>query len=286
MRGPPPPCYRETTRTRAVSGQDLAYDASMTFRPPLSRQQYRQYRRDLKEHETEGSRRTAAAHSKRKGKSGQRTFFELFRSFLGFVGPSRGVVTLSLATVTIATGLKLWEHRYDFRRFDQAFYLSASQGVLIAVGTSGAYHVHAFDGSTGSPLWQHTHEFRRDHHGGGMQHPVILDGVVYVDSKGLDLHRGVVRREDLPERRGCGTMSASGNSLFFRHYDHTVWDLVTNKTTTLTGLRSGCWLSMIPAGGLLLAPEASSGCSCANPIQASVAYRPKENRPKGKGKAP
>ena len=134
---------------------------------------------------------------------------------------------------------------------------------------------HGFDASTGEPRWQHAHKVQKTHHGGAMQHPVILDGVVYLEQKALDLQKGRVLRGDLPSRRGCGTMSASGETLFFRNYDHTIWNPKTNKVTVLPGIRSGCWLSLIPAGGLLLAPESSSGCSCANPIQTSVAYRPK-----------
>jgi hypothetical protein len=32
---------------------------------------------------------------------------------------------------------------------------------------------------------------------------------------------------------------------------------------------------MIPAGGLLLAPETSAGCSCTHAIQSSIGYIPK-----------
>ena len=78
----------------------------MSFRPATSRRRYEQYRRDLKSHRTEGSRRTAAAHTKQKGRA-QRSFFALFRAFLGFLTGSRAIVSVSLVTVTIATGLKL-----------------------------------------------------------------------------------------------------------------------------------------------------------------------------------
>ncbi|MEE2885995.1 MAG: LamG-like jellyroll fold domain-containing protein [Planctomycetota bacterium] len=181
-----------------------------------------------------------------------------------------------LVAIEAKTGNKLWERRYDFRDFSQVFYLSLSTGVLVAVGTSTKYHAHGFEASTGQPKWQHSHAVKKDHHGGAMQHPVILDGVVYVEQKALDLQKGKVVREDIPGRRGCGTMTASGQTLFFRHYDHTIWNPTTKKLTVLPGIRSGCWLSLIPAGGLLLAPESSSGCSCANPIQTSVAYRPRK----------
>jgi len=180
-----------------------------------------------------------------------------------------------LVALELKTGNKLWERKYDFRSFSQVFYLSLSAGVLVAAGTSSHYHAHGFEASTGQPKWQHSHAVTKNHHGGAMQHPVILDGVVYLELKGLDLQSGKLLREDIPGRRGCGTMTASGQTLFFRHYDHTIWNPETKKMTVLPGIRSGCWLSLIPAGGLLLAPESSSGCSCANPIQTSVAYRPK-----------
>ncbi|MHC5115427.1 MAG: ABC transporter ATP-binding protein [Planctomycetota bacterium] len=79
----------------------------MSFRPRTSRQRYRQYRVDLKAHETEGSKHTAAAHAKAKGPHGQRTFFQLFAAFYGFLRGSRAIIAFSLLTVTIATGLKL-----------------------------------------------------------------------------------------------------------------------------------------------------------------------------------
>ena len=79
----------------------------MSHRPLTSRRRYKEYRRALKAHETEGSSRTAAAHTKRKGRGAQRNFLELFTAFLGLLHGIRGLVAFSLLTVTIATGLKL-----------------------------------------------------------------------------------------------------------------------------------------------------------------------------------
>ena len=78
----------------------------MPFRPPTSRTRYRQYQTDLKNHETEGSRRSAAAHAKQKA-GRQRSFMTLFRAFLGLVRPHRRAVIIALATVTVGTILKL-----------------------------------------------------------------------------------------------------------------------------------------------------------------------------------
>ena len=70
-------------------------------------------------------------------------------------------------------------------------------------------------------------------------------------------------------------MSAGKNAIFFRHHFQSMWDLETNKRNQFEGIRSGCWLGLIPAGGYLLAPETSAGCSCTHAIQTSVGYIPK-----------
>ena len=131
----------------------------------------------------------------------------------------------------------------------------------------------------GSLLWEESHEAGKNHHSGHLQHPVVIGDTYYSDQRAFSLRDGKLLRTDLPERRGCGTMSAALNSIFYRHYYHGQWDLQTNQRTQFEGLRSGCWLGMIPAGGLLLAPEASAGCSCENAIQTSVGYVPKHLDP-------
>ena len=85
---------------------------------------------------------------------------------------------------------------------------------------------------------------------------------------------------------GCGVMSASNHSVFSRYEYHGMLDLDTNKRTEFLGVRSGCWLSLIPSGGLLLAPETSAGCSCGHSIQTSLAYVPKSVSEKVAGLLP
>jgi hypothetical protein len=36
--------------------------------------------------------------------------------------------------------------------------------------------------------------------------------------------------------------------------------------------RPGCFINVIPAGGLIMIPEASSGCVCGYPMQTSMAF--------------
>ena len=105
------------------------------------------------------------------------------------------------------------------------------------------------EGST--KLWEQHHPMARDHHGGAVQHPLIVGDILYSEQRAFDLRTGRQTRDDLPQRRGCGTMAASRNSFFFRNFFHGMWDLKTNQRTQFEGIRGGCWISMIPSGGLV-----------------------------------
>jgi hypothetical protein len=53
-------------------------------------------------------------------------------------------------------------------------------------------------------------------------------------------------------------------------------DTTSTEGIRLTNVtRPGCWLNILAAGGLVLIPESSSGCTCAYPIQTSIAFVPK-----------
>jgi len=201
-----------------------------------------------------------------------------------------GLLTdLRLVALDLKTGKPLWEKPHDFSKLQFMTYLSYSANTLVATGTDSEKHFHTYaftapvqgtaDGSPivlgGEMIWSESHKEDKGHHSGHLQHPVIVDGVYYSDQRSFDLKTGKTLRTDLPERRGCGTMSASKNALFFRHYFHGMWDLASDKRIQFEGIRGGCWLGLIPAGGMLLAPESSAGCSCTHAIQTTVGYVPK-----------
>ena len=203
---------------------------------------------------------------------------------------------LRLVCLDLKNGQRSWERVHDFSACQFMTYMTYSNDTLVVAGADKQKHYHTFAFSTrsvpneqpdqpanaigaGSLLWEESHEAGKNHHSGHLQHPVVIGDTYYSDQRAFSLRDGKLLRTDLPERRGCGTMSAALNSIFYRHYYHGQWDLQTNQRTQFEGLRSGCWLGMIPAGGLLLAPEASAGCSCENAIQTSVGYVPKHLDP-------
>ena len=210
----------------------------------------------------------------------------------GGIQPIEQMGEQHLVALDMESGESRWDRPHDFSKLQFMTYLLYAKGTLVATGTDKDKNYHTFgiaaeeqtrkakDGSSvhipaGSLLWEDHHKEGKGHHSGHLQHPVVIGDTYYSDQWAFDLTTGKELRDDLPERRGCGTMSASNHTMFFRHYSHGMWDLITNKRSQFEGIRSGCWLSLIPAGGMLLAPETSAGCSCTHSIQTSLGYLPR-----------
>ncbi|MFC1738447.1 hypothetical protein ACFL1G_05280 [Planctomycetota bacterium] len=160
------------------------------------------------------------------------------------------------------------------------FDLSYSDETVILVSSPYAeYNIYAYNASDGKFLWKKESNYRLDvntwDHGGHMQHPVIVDGVVYQDPHDFNLRTGekgsmVITRDG----HGCGSLSGTPGYLFGRGGNPMMYVIGENgKSKNLTKVsRPGCWINIIPAGGLVLVPEASSGCSCNDPVQTSFAF--------------
>ena len=214
------------------------------------------------------------------------------------------------------SGRKLWEKPVDFSKCENMIYLVHAEGTLVVTGSSqkkdkvpSKYYTYVYDVSSpalqfsGKPilnaniplLWEASQvagkrfnaDVIEDHHGGLVQHPLVVKDVLYTDNRAFNLRTGDGKPLPItfPKRRGCGNMAASNHSMFYRHHYHSIWDLETKKDFTFEGIRSGCWMGIIPAQGLMLAPESSSGCGCAhNSIQTSAAWVPRTALKKPKDK--
>lgn len=198
----------------------------------------------------------------------------------------------SLVALDLATGEECWRTPRNLNAIEHNIFGCAAQGKVVVVGSRNNgrdkeksrvfYDVHVFDSKTGEPVWFQTQNQGTKidgDHGEQDHHPVIVGDRLYCEPHAYQLHTGIPLADwgwNPAHRRGCGTISASATTFFFRESNPTLFDLATNtydKVTTTT--RPGCWINMIPAGGLLLIPEASSGCTCDYPIQTSLAFLPK-----------
>jgi hypothetical protein len=73
---------------------------------------------------------------------------------------------------------------------------------------------------------------------------------------------------------GCGSYAATEKSLVFRAGNVTMWDVADNSFSNWHRLRPDCWISTIPADGMLLSPEGGGGCSCGSWLETSLGFMP------------
>ena len=202
----------------------------------------------------------------------------------------------NLVALDLKSGKVAWKIATDFSEIQHHLYLSYARDVLVAVGSRNVdtgkkdnkgrkiehvwYDTHAIDARTGELLWTRSQDNQvrsGGEHGEQDHRPAVVGETVYVEPYAYDLLSGEPRTDWKLSRggHGCGTVSASSATLFFRAGNPTMCDLATGQNAKVNLVsRPGCWINSIPAGGLLLIPEASSGCTCNFPLQTSMAFIP------------
>ena len=196
-----------------------------------------------------------------------------------------------------ATGKKLWEKSVDLTGCGGdkmgAAYID---GMLLFFGNHGNHdawrfragglkwrRVTAMSARNGDVLWSRTLNYRT--------RPVVLADKIILEPRACDLRTGetIMRNhpitgeqvpwEFLRPGHTCGLTAASANGLFYRSACTAFYDLTEDRGVNIFGgYRPGCAISVIPASGLLLSPEAAAGCTCSYPIRCSVALKRKPRR--------
>ena len=113
-------------------------------------------------------------------------------------------------------------------------------------------------------------------HGKAISRPAIVGGRVYVRPKVLDLASGEILGIEMPKGK-CGTYAATTNALVFRTTEITLWNKLSGSASSWDRMRPDCWLSTIPAAGMLLSPEGGGGCSCGSWMEMSVGFMPRSD---------
>ena len=202
---------------------------------------------------------------------------------------------LDLVAIDIESGERLWRVPIEGGRFEHSVFVVAGPEQIALVGCTNdvernRYHVAAHDPENGQELWRATHLNNRSgtggDHGEQVHHPVIVDDVLIAEPRAYDLATGEEVNPSggdtfyLKSRSGCGTISASGNCLFFRDGNPAVLQLESgsgNPVKLTQASRQGCWVNVIPAQGMALIPESSSGCVCGYSLQTSIGLVPIED---------
>jgi outer membrane protein assembly factor BamB len=200
-----------------------------------------------------------------------------------------------LVALDAKTGQTLFKTKVDVTNFEEPVYLNYAKDTLLLSGSrlardadveladgSVRYYYRAFDAGSGEVRWDAAHDTGLavdGAHGEYNHNPTIVDETVYAWPYAYNLKTGKKIDEWKFDRlgHGCGGVTASAQCLFWRGGNPWMYDLGPgggpqrlNKVT-----RPGCWINIIPAGGLVLVPESSSGCTCSFPLQTSMAFIPK-----------
>ncbi len=139
----------------------------------------------------------------------------------------------------------------------------------------------ALAGDDGRPLWSGRKGYR--------SRPLIVGDRIIAEPWAHDLKTGAEKLRVHPvtgakskwqmSRPGhhCGNIAAAPNALFFRSGVTAYYDLNGDYGTAHFGAqRPGCWINSIPANGVVMMPEAASGCVCPFSLQCTVVFAPQK----------
>jgi hypothetical protein len=130
-----------------------------------------------------------------------------------------------------------------------------------------------FRATDGSQLWDVQADYA--------DRPVLNGRTIYAPPGAWDLLTGRKLAFILERSYGCGIVAGCRNMLVFRSATLGYIDLTTSPATqNYGGVRPGCWIAGIPAGGILMMPDAASWCSCSYLNQGTLALRPVIDRAK------
>jgi outer membrane protein assembly factor BamB len=208
-----------------------------------------------------------------------------------------------LIALDAENGKRIWEQELSETQLmsQNILYLLAPADRLVLLSSrldkqnDSLYQVDCLDAATGESRWSATHpKGAAGHftHGEQMHHPVVLgdwlvcEPALYRLSTGerVQIGNNPVDKDNpwklVRPGHSCGTLSGAGDCLFFRANHPTVFDLRANleegtPPRALAPSRTGCWINVIPAGGLVMIPEASAGCVCNYSLQTSMAFLPR-----------
>ncbi len=196
----------------------------------------------------------------------------------------------------LKTGDQIWRRPIDMQAKHVLYLVRAADDTLLAVSTyfdrkdtsRVLYGFRAMDAATGKDRWETVHRFEEPglltnetNHNQALMHPNIIGGKIvmnfYPGPIGVfDLATGRDESFNFKPRR-CSPMSASATNGFYRAGYCGTYDFSTGKDAPVTRItRPSCWISMLPAGGLIMMPEyGSTSCNCGYPIQTSVVMAPR-----------
>ncbi|NUQ63604.1 MAG: PQQ-binding-like beta-propeller repeat protein [Pirellulales bacterium] len=199
--------------------------------------------------------------------------------------PPRDLPAGRLLSLDARTGRMMW--KTDDQVFGTLLALSEKHDVLVMsfqptrfkLDSELGGRMAAYRAGSGEKLWDIAVAYR--------SRPILNDTVIYAEpgepnaktsTAGpgkWDLLTGRELPFEFTRSYGCGLLAASKRLLVYRSATLGYYDLEgEKKTVNYGGIRPGCWINAIPAGGLVVLADAASWCTCSYLNQATIALQP------------
>eukprot|EP00913_Durusdinium_trenchii_P008945 g8411.t1 len=194
----------------------------------------------------------------------------------GKKGPKKeGHPTGKLIVLEAKTGKQKWKNTKDIfgtmlsfsEKFDML--LMSYQSTRFKLPSEVGGRMAVFRATEGYRVWDKKVNY--------VTRPLVNDRTIYAQGGAWDLLTGDNQPFDFKRSYGCGQIAASKHLLLFRSATLGYKDLSRKAgTENFGGIRPGCWINALPAGGLVFVPDASAGCRCSYQNRAWVALQGSE----------
>jgi outer membrane protein assembly factor BamB len=183
-----------------------------------------------------------------------------------------------LVALDARTGRQLW--RNDEHIYGTLLAASTAHNVLLMSYQPTRFQLDselggrmtAFELDTGRRLWESPAKYQ--------SRPALVDRTIYAQGGAWDLLTGQSVSFPFERSYGCGILACSQHMMFFRSATLGYYDLQGDgETINYGGIRPGCWINTLPVGGLVLVPDATSGCVCSYLNKAWIALEPAGSSP-------
>jgi len=186
-----------------------------------------------------------------------------------------------LVSLNVKDGSLNWKKRIVNEPGVTAYYMAAGAGRIVTESSAkGKYFIYNYSAADGSLQWETVQRWPSNNHGGHLSIPAIAGNRLMVKPALYNMETGERLNYDVPKAgHGCASYALTEQSVFYRGGSITQFNFDTKKFSKWERLRPDCWLSTVPALGMVLSPEGGGGCSCGNWFETSMVMAPKSRAP-------
>jgi outer membrane protein assembly factor BamB len=188
---------------------------------------------------------------------------------------------LQLVKLDAQTGKLVWKHTINNQAGITMYSMAMSSNKIVIVSsTDWNFMIYTYDAQTGKLLWEKEQGWFHGDHGQQFSRPAIVGNRLVVKPVHYNLETGEAQNYNVPKSgHGCASYALTEQAIFYRGGSVTQFNFDTREFSRWERLRPDCWLSTIPAQGMVLSPEGGGGCSCGNWLETSMVLAPKSRAP-------